>query len=267
MPPPPSPINRGGLLLNTYCVYKHTSPSGKVYIGITKKKPSYRWVNGLGYKSSPHFWSAIQKYGWENFKHEVLFTGLSCDEACAMEQKLIAQYKATDRLYGYNEKAGGQKGSSLNESAKKKISDATKAFYASHPETVERISRANRGRKWTEEQREKYIAAKRGKHLEISDEWRAKMIAGTRKRYAEDAQLRDKATERCRENGKKNSIAVVQMDLLENDIATFESSREAERQTGAKCSNIIYCCKGLRHTANGYKWRFANTDNGGRETA
>jgi hypothetical protein len=92
-----------------------------VYIGITKKKPSYRWVNGLGYKSSPHFWSAIQKYGWENFKHEVLFTGLSCDEACAMEQKLIAQYKATDRLYGYNEKAGGQKVHRLTKAQKRKF--------------------------------------------------------------------------------------------------------------------------------------------------
>lgn len=28
-----------------YCVYKHTSPNGKVYIGITKKKPNDRWEN------------------------------------------------------------------------------------------------------------------------------------------------------------------------------------------------------------------------------
>ena len=36
--------------MNNYCVYKHTSPSGKVYVGITKLKPKYRWNNGKGYK-------------------------------------------------------------------------------------------------------------------------------------------------------------------------------------------------------------------------
>ena len=35
----------------TYCVYKHTSPSGKVYIGMTcKDPPEKRWSNGNGYK-------------------------------------------------------------------------------------------------------------------------------------------------------------------------------------------------------------------------
>ena len=29
-----------------YIVYKHTSPSNKVYIGITKQKPYKRWKYG-----------------------------------------------------------------------------------------------------------------------------------------------------------------------------------------------------------------------------
>lgn len=33
--------------MNNYCVYKHTSPSGKVYVGITKLKPKYRWLGQL----------------------------------------------------------------------------------------------------------------------------------------------------------------------------------------------------------------------------
>lgn len=32
-----------------YIVYKHTTPCGKVYIGITSKTPSQRWQNGKGY--------------------------------------------------------------------------------------------------------------------------------------------------------------------------------------------------------------------------
>ena len=35
---------------NFYTVYKHTSPSGKVYIGITGKKVEERWEYGYGYR-------------------------------------------------------------------------------------------------------------------------------------------------------------------------------------------------------------------------
>ena len=36
-------------LSNSYIVYRHTSPSGKVYIGITSYKAEIRWNNGKGY--------------------------------------------------------------------------------------------------------------------------------------------------------------------------------------------------------------------------
>ena len=54
-----------------YVVYKHTTPSGKVYIGITGLKPERRWRNGNGYKDNEHFYRAILKYGWDNIKHEI----------------------------------------------------------------------------------------------------------------------------------------------------------------------------------------------------
>lgn len=44
-----------------YCVYKHTLPNNKVYIGITKQIPSLRWANGRGYKHSNYFYNAILK--------------------------------------------------------------------------------------------------------------------------------------------------------------------------------------------------------------
>lgn len=38
---------------SSWLVYRHTSPSGKVYIGITSKSnPDYRWGRGKGYKGS-----------------------------------------------------------------------------------------------------------------------------------------------------------------------------------------------------------------------
>lgn len=48
-----------------YTVYQHKNKiNNKVYIGITKQIPEKRWgINGYNYKTSPHFYSAIQKYG------------------------------------------------------------------------------------------------------------------------------------------------------------------------------------------------------------
>lgn len=47
-----------------YYLYRHTTPSGKVYIGITCQKPENRWNNGRGYfnavkNSSQKFYNKV----------------------------------------------------------------------------------------------------------------------------------------------------------------------------------------------------------------
>lgn len=95
---------------NTYCVYKHTAPNDKVYIGITKYDPEYRWLNnGRGYSHQTTFFNAIIKYGWINFKHEIIYKNLSKEEALNKEEELIQFYKSYDRRYGYNISLRGAK--------------------------------------------------------------------------------------------------------------------------------------------------------------
>lgn len=94
--------------MSKYCVYKHTSPSGKVYIGITQQSPEDRWRGGLGYRRNAYFFRAILKYGWENFTHEILFAGLDKTTACAIEVELIRVGKYNDKRYGYNITTGGE---------------------------------------------------------------------------------------------------------------------------------------------------------------
>ena len=91
-----------------YCVYKHTTPNNKVYIGITSKNPLERWNNGHGYASNKHFTNAIMKYGWDNIQHEILFEGLTKEEACQKEIELIAFYKSNNCEFGYNRSSGGE---------------------------------------------------------------------------------------------------------------------------------------------------------------
>lgn len=72
-----------------WSLYRHITPSGKVYIGITSQKPEYRWNNGNGYlnsrKTKPK--SSIIKYG-------VLFTNLDEDTTKRLEVELIRHYKS-----------------------------------------------------------------------------------------------------------------------------------------------------------------------------
>lgn len=94
--------------MESYCVYMHITPNGKKYVGITKQKPNRRWKNGYGYVSSPYFYNAILKYGWDNIKHTIIADNLSLDDACKLERQLIEQYNLTNREFGYNECSGGE---------------------------------------------------------------------------------------------------------------------------------------------------------------
>ena len=90
-----------------WIVYKHTSPNNKTYIGVTCKKPEQRWQRGNGYKGNKYFYNAIQKYGWDNFTHEILFTNLEEHQAGLMEMSLIRYYRSTNPDFGYNVLTGG----------------------------------------------------------------------------------------------------------------------------------------------------------------
>lgn len=100
--------------MKNYIVYKHTCPDGKVYIGITSMNSIERWgKNGKGYKGQL-FGKVISKYGWDNIKHEILFTDLTKEEAERKEIELIKKYKCNMFNYGYNVKSGGHCGGCMH---------------------------------------------------------------------------------------------------------------------------------------------------------
>lgn len=84
-------------------VYVHTNKvNGKRYVGITGRDPEKRWANGLGYANNRHFNNAIKKYGWVNFKHEILFKFDTVEEALNKETELILDWRTSDPELGYN---------------------------------------------------------------------------------------------------------------------------------------------------------------------
>ena len=90
----------------TWCIYKHTSPSNKSYIGMTYRDPKARWQNGTGYSIETKFGKAIQKYGWDNFTHEILEVGIqTLDKAKEREMYWINHFDSYKN--GYNSTIGG----------------------------------------------------------------------------------------------------------------------------------------------------------------
>lgn len=125
------------MMENNYCVYMHkleTEEWTKRYIGITCTKPKQRWGNnGKGYKDQSYFWNAIEKYGWDNFKHIILFEGLSKEEACLKEVALIKLFNTQDRSLGFNITEGGDR-PNMTKEIREKIGRAHIKFYISRKE-------------------------------------------------------------------------------------------------------------------------------------
>lgn len=209
-----------------YTVYKHTSPSGKVYIGITVQAPAKRWGReGLGYKRSPHFLAAVQKYGWENIRHEIIAEGLSQGEAERLEVELIAKYKATDKDHGYNIDRGGSTGP--------KHSAATRA----------KIGEANHRRKWSPESRQKMREYKLA-HPTSPETARKIGDANRGRKHRPESVEKIRAAQPCK--------AVRNMTT---DVS-YPSVQDAAKACGLDPSQIVKVCKGKRKTHGGYVWAY-----------
>lgn len=90
-------------------MYVHINKiNGKKYVGITGRDPYVRWgKNGIHYSGNICFWNAINKYGWDNFEHIIIKTGLTVTEASILEIMFISLWKTQYKTNGYNIKSGG----------------------------------------------------------------------------------------------------------------------------------------------------------------
>ena len=71
-----------------YVVYEHVTPDGMYYFGQTQNVKK-RWSNnGAGYKGTA-LYPYIEKYGWDNIKHIVLFRDQTKEDALWIEDFLI----------------------------------------------------------------------------------------------------------------------------------------------------------------------------------
>lgn len=202
-----------------FCVYRHTSPSGKCYIGITSTNPIARWGKyGQRYKDCPYIYHAILKYGWSNIKHEILFTDLTEKEAKNIEVYLIAYYKGLNQ--SYNISAGG-------DGCSKPVSETTR----------EKISKKLKGRK----------------SYTRTALWRRQKSEFMKKHPIFTDEMRKLAQHN---SARTNSKAIIQMTLEGAVVARYKSVTEAAAVNNFDVSYISKCCRHIKKEAYGYKWMF-----------
>lgn len=215
---------------DNYIVYKHTNKeNNKIYIGITSQPFNNRCRrNGIGYRECPFFYNAIQKYGWNNFEHIILYENLTKEKAEQKEIELIAQYKSNQKEFGYNIQNGGNSIGKMNDITKKKISKTLK------------------GKNFTEEHKRKIGESQLGNknHMfgkNLSDEVKEKIRIGNLKHPS---------------SGCFTSHKINQYDLQGNFIKTWNTMGEIKRELGISHSMISDCCRGLQKTSGGFIWKY-----------
>lgn len=211
---------------NEYRVYMHTSPGGKVYIGVTNRKPEARWKNGFGYKLNEHFYSAICKYGWDNFQHDIILDGLSYDDASNVEIDLIAIHDATNRDCGYNHRYGGNM-TAPSEETRQKLSIANMGKKRG-PEALANMSKAQTGKKVSP-----------GTRLAMSKAHKARPMTESRRQQLIDCGKK-RSVEQLRGNAKLSAEQVIKIRAMHDQGArNIDLAREFGVAPG-NISNIIH---------------------------
>lgn len=233
-----------------YCVYKHTSPNGKIYIGITSQKPEKRWQNGVGYKNNQYFHRAIQKYGWNSFTHEILFVDLTIKDAAAKEKELINLYKSNNPLFGYNISSGGEGGAEGIV-----ISEEERIRRSEHAKTYIGTNNPNYGNHKLVGENNPFF----GK--EHSDQTKQLLSDLAKNRWNNEEYKQHMCEVHKNINiGANNPKAkeTLQYDLDGNLIASWEYAKLAADTLGICVTGITKCCRGERKSAGGFIWRYAN---------
>ena len=234
--------------------------------------PYRRWEYGNGYKHNQYFDRAIRRYGWDNFEHQILYSGLSKEDAEAKERELINRYHTTNRDFGYNLTSGGEVGKRHSPESRDKMSKAKIGKYSgkNNPmygtrlsyETRQKISKAligkfageknpNYGKPMSSEQKEKISRARKGRHFpKLSESM--------------------KSSAKRKEITNNQKIPVDQYTRSGDFLMTWDSAADASTELlGHRRgqSNICSCANGKLKTAYGYVWKHHEAGKEGSEVA
>ena len=247
---------------NNYVVYCHKNKiNGKRYIGKAKDYKARWGANGSGYTylvghkgRNTYFGNAILKYGWDNFEHCILESGLSSAEASEREKYYIELFKTNIRKYGdsygYNMTDGGDgaPGRFVSDESRAKMSESHKGKTVSD-ETRRKISLSSKGREPLPLERRVEIGEKISAKLQgrkLSPEHVEHIRAASIRRGVSDYTLQC-SMEKCMKYVKCVDTGEV-----------FRCMADASSAYNVSRSCISACCTGKKRHAKGLRWEHAS---------
>jgi group I intron endonuclease len=218
-------------------IYKITNPNGKIYIGqsvnIEKRFSKYKHIHPQD--KQPKLYNSIKKYGWKNHIFEII-------EECSIEfldekELYWGEYFNVLGNNGLNCRLGHGKGY-LRE------------------ETKEKIGNANRGRKYTEEQKNKISLSKMGgngypkgikRPIEFGENL-SKILKGKSKNT--------KGIPKPKGFNSHLSKPVQQLTLDNMLVREWDSLNHASKTLKIDITGISRCANGKFKSSYGFIWRF-----------
>lgn len=139
-----------------------------------------------------------------------------------------------DRRYGYNSTSGGEENYKMSEESRKKLSQAMMGNKngLGHPcneEKKKKISEAQKGRKLTEEHKQKLSEAAKKRHVPCSEEKKKKLSEN---------------------HPNKKKVYCFETDTI------YDSVHECARQLGLNASAISAVCRGKHRHCHNYRFKY-----------
>lgn len=251
-----------------YYIYCFTNKiNNKKYIGSTINEPNIRYkqhlyhVNNKTTKSDYPLYSAIRKYGIENFSFEVIDSGEWTEkELRTIEKNYITKYK-TISPFGYNQTDNTEHPINSIESYKKmsetKREQAKAVAIFDLQGNLLNIYRSIVDCAEATGFNERKIAACCRGERKTSDNhifyWVNENNDFIIPEYHRDPYKGENGTTQQQITNKK----VAKIDIETNEIlATYDSIALAARENECDASGISKVCRGIRNTTKGYKWKY-----------
>jgi group I intron endonuclease len=225
-------------------VYKHTNLiNGKAYIGWTSLTIDERWnwhCRSANSGSISIFHKAIKKYGVNVWKHEILETFYTEDDAKNAEIKCITEHQTFCYEYpnkGYNMTQGGEGLLGFHHALETKVKISKSLLN-------NKCGHGNKGRIWTNEQRQQISQTLTGRIRPIEE--RIKISEALRRRVR-----RPETLQKIREKLMK---PVTQLTLDGVIIKEYINVGSAAKDNKISCKKIRHCCNGKITSHNGFIW-------------
>ena len=250
-------------------IYKITNNiNNKSYIGQTTKdleerKESHYYAIYKDKNFAIH--KAILKYGWENFKWEILEKCDSKEELDEMEFHFIKQYDTFISKNGYNMTWGGEgsPGKIFTEDYRKKLRIAQTGKKLSQ-ETKEKLRKIMKGRVFTKEWKKKIGESNKGKIHPHTEETKKKisnsMLGNKNHFFGKHHTEETKEKIRLAVSGNKSILSKRYIittpsgeEIKVHGIRKFCREFKDEKLTH---NLLISCVKGIQNHHKGYKCRY-----------